>query len=325
MKEVFVVYDVAVREFAGEFCNKLRARSLGELALICDEPHKTLNEVEHICRALMNAGADKNCTLIAIGGGVCSDVCGLAASLYKRGIDFEIVPTTLLAMADASVGGKNGVNLDGVKNMIGTFKLPRKIHIRKEVLRTLPRKEVLSGSAEILKTFLLFDEKLYNKAVGVFSELAKMDSTGGNGQDGQAEQEEMLGEAAELAEKAAKYKRKVVKRDLFDRGRRHILNFGHTFAHAIEWRSHEGVSHGEAVSMGIIKSLRMSEKEGWSEKGLADRVRDDFKRCNLPVELPYSDEELQEALKNDKKAEEGAVDFVFLQRIGKPFRKKIRL
>ena len=131
MKEVFVVYDVAVREFAGEFCNKLRARSLGELALICDEPHKTLNEVEHICRALMNAGADKNCTLIAIGGGVCSDVCGLAASLYKRGIDFEIVPTTLLAMADASVGGKNGVNLDGVKNMIGTFKLPRKIHIRK--------------------------------------------------------------------------------------------------------------------------------------------------------------------------------------------------
>ena len=231
---------------------------------------------------------------------MCSDVCGLAASLYKRGIDFEIVPTTLLAMADASVGGKNGVNLDGVKNMIGTFKLPRKIHIRKEVLRTLPRKEVLSGSAEILKTFLLFDEKLYNKAVGVFSELAKMDSTGGNGQDGQAELEEMLGEAAELAEKAAKYKRKVVKRDLFDRGRRHILNFGHTFAHAIEWRSHEAVSHGEAVSMGIIKSLRMSEKEGWSEKGLADRVRDDFKRCNLPVELPYSDEELQEALKNDK-------------------------
>lgn len=317
MKQVFIVYDVAVREFAGEFRKSIKARSLGELALICDEPHKTLNEVEHICRALLNAGADKGCTLIAIGGGICSDVCGLATAIYKRGINLEIVPTTLLSMADASIGGKNGVNLDGVKNVMGTFKLPRKIYIRKEALRTLPRKEVLSASAEILKTFLLFDEKNYHSAVALFSELAHKEETNLS--------EEQLNALVKLAEKAAHYKHKITKRDLFDHSRRHILNFGHTFGHAIEWKSKETITHGQAVSIGIIKALKLGEDRHWTEKGLADRVQDDFKRCGLPTESTYSDEELSEALLNDKKVENGKVDFVFLKKIGKPFRKKIEI
>ena len=317
MKQVFIVYDVAVREFAGEFRKSIRAKSLGELALICDEPHKTLNEVEHICRALLNARADKGCTLLAIGGGICSDVCGLAASLYKRGINLELVPTTLLSMADASIGGKNGVNLDGVKNIIGTFKLPRKIYIRKEALRTLPRKEILSASAEILKTFLLFDEKNYYKAVALFSELAQKEETNLS--------EAQLDELVELVEKAAHYKHKITKRDPFDRAKRHILNFGHTFGHAIEWKSKETIAHGEAVAMGIIKALKLGEAKNWTEKGLADRVQDDFKRCGLPTECPYDDASLSEAMKNDKKTENGQVDFVFLKKIGKAVRKRIEI
>lgn len=314
MKKVYVVYDAAVRDFYADFRHSIKGEILGELALICDEQHKSLSSVENICRALLDADAEKTDTLLSVGGGVCSDICGLAAALYKRGMRFEIVPTTLLSMADASVGGKNGVNLRGVKNVIGTFHLPSKIYIRKEVLKSLPEEEILSGSAEILKTLLLFDEKAYQKAVGTFSEWAK----GGHS-------DLLMDEMARWAEKSAKLKAKIVKRDPFDKGRRHLLNFGHTFAHAIEWKSEEKISHGEAVAIGIIQALRLSERNGWCEKGLADRIRDDFRRCNLPTELPYEEAELAEALKNDKKIENGAVDFVSIKRIGKPLRKKIKI
>lgn len=314
MKRTYIVYDAAVRNFYAEFRRSVKGEILGELALICDEQHKTLGSVENICRALLEADAEKTDTLLAVGGGVCSDICGLAAALYKRGMRLEIAPTTLLSMADASVGGKNGVNLKGMKNVIGTFYQPSKIYIRKEVLKSLPETEIISGSAEILKTLLLFDEKTYRKAVATFSEWAKGDRS-----------EILLDEMAGWAEKSAKLKARIVKRDPFDKGRRHLLNFGHTFAHAIEWKSEETISHGEAVAMGIIHSLRLSERNGWCEKGLADRIRDDFRRCKLPTELPYEENELAEALKNDKKIENGAVDFVSIKKIGKPLRKKIKI
>lgn len=314
MKRVYVVYDAAVRDFYADFRHSIKGEILGELALICDEQHKSLSSVENICRAMLAAGTEKSDTLLCVGGGVCSDICGLAAALYKRGMRFEIVPTTLLSMADASIGGKNGVNLKGMKNVIGTFYPCSKVYIRKEVLRSLPEEEILSGSAEILKTLLLFDEKAYQKAVGTFSEWAK-------GEHG----ESLLDEMTRWAEKSAKLKARIVKRDPFDKGRRHLLNFGHTFAHAIEWKSEEKISHGEAVAIGIIQALRLSERNGWCEKGLADRIRDDFRRCKLPTELPYEENELAEALKNDKKIENGTVDFVSIKRIGKPLRKKIKI
>ncbi len=314
MKRVYIVYDAAVRDFYADFRHSIKGEILGELPLVCDEQHKTLSSVENICRAMLAAGTEKSDTLLCVGGGVCSDVCGLTAALYKRGMRFEIVPTTLLSMADASVGGKNGVNVNGVKNAVGTFLTPTKIHIRKDALRTLPEEQILSGSAEILKTFLLFDEKNYHKAVATFSEWTK-----GHHDDS------LMNEMADLAEKAAGLKGKIVKKDPFDKGKRHLLNFGHTFAHAVEWKSEEKIPHGEAVAIGIIKALRISEQNGWCEKGLADRIKDDFKRCALPTELPCGEEELAEAIKNDKKVEGSILDFVSIKKIGSPLRKKLKI
>ncbi len=314
MKRTYIVYDAGARDFYADFRRSVKGEILGELPLVCDEQHKNLGSVENICKALLDAGAERSDTLLSVGGGICSDICGLAASLYKRGMRLEIVPTTLLAMADASVGGKNGVNLSGVKNIIGTFHLPAKIHIRKEALKTLPDEETVSGSAEILKTLLLFDAKAYNKAVATFAEWSKGERD-----------ETHLRDMVKLAERAAKLKAKVVRRDPFDKGHRHLLNFGHTFAHAIEWKSEGKISHGQAVAIGIIKALHISEQNGWCEKGLADRIKDDFKRCGLLTELPYGEEELAQAIRNDKKIEDGVVDFVSIKRIGKPLRKKIRI
>lgn len=318
MKQVFLVYDVAVRNFAAAFKESYKADYIGSMPLVCDEQHKTLASVENICRALMGADADKKTILLAIGGGTCSDICGLAASLYKRGIDLETVPTTLLAMADAAIGGKNAVNLDGVKNMIGTFRLPKKIHFRTEALNTLPDKEIRSGAVEILKTFLLFDEPAYQRAVHLLASLHKSNYD-------EHTKNVVLEELETLAEKAAKYKKKVVRRDFFDRGKRRLLNFGHTYGHAIEWKSKGVYTHGEAVAMGIIKALRLSEEYGIAPPASADRIARDFMDCGLPTEIPYLDKELVEAMENDKKIEGGKISFVFLKRPGKAVLKKRRL
>lgn len=318
MKEYYAVYDVAVRDFAIDFLNKFRGDVIGQTAIICDESHKTLASVEYICKDLLQAEADRSTILLAIGGGVCSDICGLVASIYKRGISLEIVPTTLLAMADAAVGGKNGVNLDGVKNAIGTFKLPSKIHYRREALSTLSDSQIKSGGAEILKTFLLFDEKRYHKAVSLLSALDK-------GVQNNDSREQLLKDLSKLAEDAAKYKMRIVKKDPFDKGRRHLLNFGHTFGHAIEWKSAGTLSHGESVAIGIIKALRLSEAKGIAPKGLADRVASDFENCGLPTQMPFAEQELLEAIDNDKKLSNGKLDFVFLKRPGKATLKKSRI
>ena len=328
MKQYFVVYDVAVKDFALSFSSKIRGKVLGELPLICDEIHKNLSSVESICRSLLQKQADKSCTLLSIGGGVCSDICGLAASIYKRGIRFETLPSTLLAMADAAVGGKNGVNLDGVKNAIGSYIFPEKTHYSPEVLNTLSYKELLSGGAEILKTFLLFSPKLYANSLSTLRSLRLLHEQAPDGSS--EERQRILGELAEMARKAAGYKLKVVKRDPFDKGLRHLLNYGHSFGHAIEYKyteskAAERLSHGEAVAVGIVMAQELSEQMGWSERGLAEKIKKDFESCGLPTDCPWTREELREAVLNDKKSENGKIDFVYVKRVGKAARKKIKI
>ena len=331
MKQVFIVYDSAV----GSFANQLKAEwtkagweLLGMLPIPADEQHKTLDTLESICRAILKAGASRSTLLLAVGGGVTTDICGFAAAVFKRGMAVEYVPTTLLAQVDAAIGGKTGVNLDGLKNCLGVIRLPQKIHFRSEPLRTLPAAQLRSGAAEMLKTFALFDEKLYDEAVRVF---AKLQAAGYSG----SVVEEALPKITELAAAAAKCKEKVVKKDLFDTGRRHLLNFGHTFGHAIEWwqNTEEGsaalpvkYSHGEAVAIGMVRAAQLSEKESLAEPGLADSLRADFKACGLPTELPCPEDKLMPAIANDKKiVDSGKLDFVYIRRIGKPVLKKRRI
>lgn len=318
MKQIYVVYDIAVGNFAKKISREWHEKGeydlLGSFPIEADEAHKTLSTVEAICRALLVAGADRSTTLIAIGGGVTTDICGFAAAIYKRGIPVINIPTTLLSQVDAAIGGKTGVNMDGVKNSIGVIRLPEKVLFYSEPLQTLPAEQMRSGAAELLKTFLLFDSAKYDEAVRLFATLESLD----------------YARLSSLVKAAAAYKEKIVRKDLNDRGKRHLLNLGHTLGHAIEWwQTKTGQSqpytHGEAVAIGIIYAVRLSVKEGMAPADLADRLRADFRACGLPTELPCALEELLPAIRNDKKIEDAKIDFVYLKAIGRPELKKRRI
>lgn len=333
--QVYIVYDLAVEEFAGKLAAKWEKEGYCEvkdkMAIVATEEDKSLATVQAICSWLLANGADKGATLVAVGGGVTTDVVGLAGALYKRGLPVEYVPTTLLAQVDAAIGGKTGVNLDGVKNAVGTITLPQKVHILPEPLKTLSPREWKSGSAELIKTFLLFDPELYDKAVRLFSLV------NGSGYTQEAI-DAAVPEIIELSKAAAKLKEKAVKKDLFDRDKRHLLNLGHTYGHAIEWWQSAGTSmtkgneitianfsHGEAVSIGMVAAARLSEIEDIAEHGFAAKLAKDLESCGLPTQLPAKAEELLPAIGNDKKIEGDKIDFVYLKEIGKPVLKKRRL
>ncbi|MBR5925225.1 MAG: 3-dehydroquinate synthase [Bacteroidales bacterium] len=297
-KHIFVVCDRNVEGVARQI-----AGSYPLLAITADEAHKTIDTVLEICRWLMEQGADRDALVLAVGGGVTTDMAGFAASIYKRGIRYANVPTTLLSQIDAAIGGKTGVNLDGYKNLLGVIRQPEFTAIFPETLETLPEREFRSGMAEMLKTFIIKNPKgAYERTVrGSKSELTK------------------------LIQLAAGVKQEIVEKDEFEGGLRRKLNLGHTFAHAIEWWKPGKFTHGEAVAIGIVQAARISEKLGIAEEpGLADRIAADLKACGLPTELPCPAEELLPAILKDKKAEGGLINFVLPVKIGKVVVKKLQ-
>lgn len=303
--KVFVVYDRNVQQYVDKI-----ASGKPSFALDATEDQKTMTTVMSICRWLMSQGADRSALVLAVGGGLTSDVAGFAASIYKRGVRYANIPTTLLAMVDAGIGGKTGVNVDGFKNMLGVIRQPEFTYICPPVLQSLPAREYRSGAAEMLKTFIIKDEDSYAKALKVLSEPFSADAI------------------SPLIEAAAKIKAGIVKKDEEEAGPRRVLNLGHTYGHAIEWWQKETnqpdpYTHGEAVAIGIIQAAVKSEALGKSKPGLADKLRSDFAYCGLPTELPCSDDELRKAILQDKKAEGDKLNFVFIKDIGKVTVEKI--
>ncbi len=268
--EVYVVYDRNVAWVVKDFPWKA-------LPIETSESRKTLETVEGICRWLVEQNASRSALILAVGGGITTDMAGFAASIYKRGIRYANLPTTLLSQVDAAIGGKTGVNLDGYKNMLGAFRMPEATFISADVLRTLPQRELRSGLAELLKTFLLADGKAYETAL-------------------------LHGVTQELILKAARIKEDIVGRDPFEKGERAKLNLGHTFGHAIEHASAGSIPHGEAVAMGIILAARLGENLGLSTIGLSRRLTADFQAVGLPTDCPYPLETLKDAMAKDKKA-----------------------
>ena len=279
----------------------------GRLAITADGAHKTMTTVLKICRWLLEKGAGRDARLIALGGGTTSDIVGFAAGIYKRGISYSNIPTTLLALADASTGGKTGVNLDSYKNILGVFKAPSAIILSEAPLRTLPAREVLSGSAEILKSFIISGEG-YEDAVRAIR----------NVHEGKAGAETLM----PYALKAAEIKAGIVKKDPYEKGLRKILNLGHTWGHAIEWwEGAHGIdsplSHGEAVAIGIIRAARLSEKCGLCGSDLVEKLRSDFQACGLPTETGIPEAELLAAVRKDKKTDSnGRISWVLVKGIG---------
>lgn len=305
-ENIFVVCDRNVETLARSLAP---GRPL--LAIVADEEHKDMDTVLGICRWLLECGADRDAVVYAVGGGVTTDMAGFAASIYKRGVRYVNYPTTLLCQVDAGIGGKTGVNLDGYKNILGVINFPLETRILPQALETLPERELRSGAAEMLKTFIIKDGGNYRKAVEALSR-DKVDTD----------------ELAPLIEAAAQVKREIVAQDPTEKGLRRVLNLGHTFAHAIEWYQHGHTrpaaaaagsapySHGEAVAIGIIQAARISEKLGIAAQGLAERLAEDFMACRLPVELPCRAQLLEQAIWKDKKAEHGIIHFVLIEDIG---------
>ena len=278
-------------------------------ALDTSEKAKDMATVLDLCSWLLEAGADRSSLLLAVGGGITTDLAGFAACIYRRGIRFAFVPTTLLAQVDAAIGGKTGVNFLDFKNMLGVIRQPEFTFECAQVLRTLPRRDFLSGAAELLKTFLIDNTgNAYEKTVALLS--APADSA----------------TLQTLIAAAAKVKAGIVSRDEQERGERRCLNLGHTFAHAIEHEARQAgldITHGEAVAVGILLAARLSEAMGLAPKGLAARLEADWTACGLPTSVPFDLGTLTAAMTKDKKAEGDTIHFVLLSSIGQVEIRKI--
>ncbi|MGN0194968.1 MAG: 3-dehydroquinate synthase family protein [Candidatus Cryptobacteroides sp.] len=327
-KAVYMVHDRNAEHFADKIAESAGCGIIRKKAIEATEQTKNISTVMEICRWLLEENAGRNALLLAVGGGITTDLSGFAASIYKRGIRFAFVPTTLLAQIDAAVGGKTGVNMDAYKNMIGVIRQPLWTYECPEVLGTLPYREFVGGSAELLKTFIIDNRGGdYSRAVSLLTRI--------NCAESRRNAIEAFGnEIMDLIHRAAAIKAGIVGRDQFENGERRLLNLGHTFAHAIEKRSNSlpredfagdmvdtrvpagNISHGEAVAMGMVMAAELSEKSGTAVEPVAATLRNNLAACGLPVECPFTPDELEAAMGKDKKAEGGIIHFVLMRRIG---------
>ena len=242
------------------------------------EPHKTLKQVEALIDAFIEHRLSRSSRVLAFGGGLLCDLTGFAASIYMRGCRLILVPTTLLAMVDAGLGGKTGCNYQNYKNMIGAFYPASELRIVPETLSTLPPRQFQSGLAELCKHSLLSEtsalwDTLRNESL---CSLAR-----------QAENTEPdFSEIAELLIEGVRVKGKIVERDLYERGERAFLNLGHTYAHALERTSDFAVTHGEAVAWGIDQALQFSAKQGYCSADYARQVHNLLIDMGFVLELP---------------------------------------
>jgi 3-dehydroquinate synthase len=269
------------------------------------ERYKTLNSIQKIYNAAIEQRLERSSTLLALGGGVIGDMTGFAAASWLRGINFIQVPTSLLAMVDASIGGKTGVNHPQGKNLIGAFYQPRLVAIDPEVLQTLPGREWRAGMAEVIKYGIIWDEEL----LGMLEAAPRLDQRS-------ALAPELL---TEILRRSAQAKVDVVSQDEKEGGIRAILNYGHTIGHAVEsLTGYKLLNHGEAVAIGMVAAGQLGvHSQLWST---ADAARQDaaIQKTGLPTKLPagLSIPEIVAGLSLDKKVQAGKVRFILADRVG---------
>ncbi|PID79920.1 MAG: 3-dehydroquinate synthase [Clostridiales bacterium] len=301
-KRFFVVYDAVLSRLHSSKIDALLAaeRCIGSFAIETSERDKTLAGVEAICHSMLQCAVNRDDFVIAVGGGVLTDMAGFAAAIYKRGVAWLVVPTTLIGMVDAAIGGKTAVNTTWAKNSLGSFHLPQAVVFDKSFLTTLPDAEWQNGRAECIK-YCYLDERF---------KLA----------DNMASLVDFKRYLADQIASFANYKQAIVARDLTDCGQRQILNFGHTFGHAYESAySYRALRHGEAVMLGMAIALFLSHQLLGLDAAVVERYRNwlneqsHFKSIDL---LPFA--QLSEYLVSDKKVRNGLVVMVLLEAIGKP-------
>lgn len=294
--------------YADRVCRALRRVNpelrIGGYFLPPGESSKTLARFAEALDALATIGATRDACVFALGGGVVGDLAGFAAASWMRGIDCVQIPTTLLAMVDSSVGGKTGVDLPQGKNLVGAFHPPRAVIADTEALQTLPPRELRAGLAEVVK-------------YGAIRDPAFLDWLEDRADAMLAGDDAALSEAVA---RSCRHKAEIVERDPFERGERALLNFGHTFGHAIEAeQGFGGLNHGEAVAVGMVLAARLSARQGLASDADAERLAGALARFGLPVELPggLDPGALLERMRLDKKAAADGLRFVLWDGIGK--------
>ncbi|MFH0755839.1 MAG: 3-dehydroquinate synthase [Bacteroidota bacterium] len=262
------------------------------------EQYKTLHSVENLYRELLRIEADRSSLIVGVGGGLATDVAGFVASTYLREVRFGFISTTLLGQVDASIGGKNGVNLDGYKNMVGTIRQPEFVWCDLTLLPTLARKEYISGIAEVIKYGAIMAPEFLSYLGDHMDGLLALD----------------LPVLKEVVTRSVMAKVEIVEKDEKETGCRRLLNFGHTFGHAVE--RERKILHGYAVSLGMVMAARLSVKLGMLEEKDATLLEELLSTAGLPVQMALDPEVIFSNIRKDKKKSGQTIQFILLEGLG---------
>ena len=305
-RDILIVSNTTVAPlYMNSLAAALSERRVVEAILPDGEAHKALATVSRILDVLVANRFGRDCTVVALGGGVVGDMAGFAASCYQRGVPYVQVPTTLLAQVDSSVGGKTGVNHPGGKNLIGAFHQPTAVLADTSTLATLPMRELRAGLAEVIKYGLICDAPFFDWLETHMDELLAAEPTA----------------LAHVIQRSCQIKAQIVGRDEREQGDRALLNLGHTFGHAVESATHYTQwLHGEAVGAGLLMAAAMSHECGLLEAGEVDRLRQLLERAGLPVRVGgVAPDVALEHMRIDKKVQGGRMRLVLLRAIGESF------
>ena len=290
-RKVCVVTDEGVpRQYVDAVAGQCKAPVI--ITVDMGEQTKTMETVTRICETMLDRGFSRKDCVVAVGGGMVGDLAGFAAACFMRGIDFYNIPTTLLSQVDSSIGGKTGVNLNGVKNIVGAFWQPRGVLIDPNTLETLPPRLRAEGMAEYVKMALCFDEK-------IFEEL---------------EREDRWQDTEKALHNALSLKKMVVEEDEREAGLRKLLNFGHTIGHGVESAAQGSLYHGECVAIGMMPMC---------SDAIRARLQPLLKKLGLPTATQLDKDAIWAAMQHDKKSNSTGFSAVFVEKIGKAYAKTI--
>lgn len=300
--KIVVITDTNVKKLLKNILNHL-PYNVYIIIIPAGERVKSIKYVSKIWEEMLRLGCDRKSLIVNFGGGAVLDVGGFAASTYMRGIDFLNIPTTLLAQVDASIGGKTGIDFAGIKNLIGTFNQPKAVIIDIQTLATLPKREFISGFAEIMKHGLSRDRKYFEKVTSKHPLEFSQD------------------ELIDIIQRSCEIKAEIVEADETENGLRKLLNFGHTIGHAIEALSLETnrpLLHGEAVGIGMLAEAKISRLLDMISASELEQIKQSLQNAGLPISFEHIQiDKVTEKMQSDKKNEKGKVNFTLLEGIGK--------
>jgi 3-dehydroquinate synthase len=299
-----IITDQRVYSIHGSLLLQALERDQFQVTVLRIEPgenQKSLETAGRLYEALTDANAERSTPIIALGGGVIGDLAGFVAATYMRGVPLVQIPTTVLAQADSSLGGKTAVNHKNIKNMIGTFYPPSLTIADINTLKTLSERELNAGLAEVIKYGIILDKRFFEYLELNIGNIQKQDNN----------------VLETIIVKAASYKADIVAQDPYDRGIRNILNFGHTIGHAVETASHLSIWHGEAVAIGMVAEARIAQEVGLLSGNAIERIINLLKSAGLPTALPtFSGGKLLDIMRHDKKVADGKIRFILPTEIG---------